>query len=199
MVLEATCGLPLSIFYLISEDGSVTSVFMSLWLQFLWFCDFSFSVKEHVWDSQPLSDKEFKSYDHRGIRSPNVLIRSQTTYPLGYAACWGFSHFCFFCNEWLGWGVKWHTVLAIVSMSIFCLLEIDLLRYSLFCLVKAGQTDVVGSFSLRTPIGILDQQIEFYDRRWIWTVNLPTRNQTPFGLWGLSDFCFVTVNESAEV
>ena len=36
VLLEATYGLPLSIFYLISEDGLVTSVFMILWLQF--FC-----------------------------------------------------------------------------------------------------------------------------------------------------------------
>ena len=42
-------------------------------------------------------------------------------------------------------------------------------------------------FHLRTPIGILDQQIEFYDRRWIWTLNLPIRKQTPFPL-GFEDF-----------
>ena len=57
----------------------------------------------------------------------------------------------FFCNEWLRWAVKWHTVLAIVSLSIVCLLEIDLLSSSLFCLVKAGQTDMVGSFSFANP------------------------------------------------
>ena len=56
-----------------------------------------------------------------------------------------------FCSEWFGWGVKWHTMLAIVSLSIFCLLEIDLLSSSLFRLVKAGQTDVVGPFSFANP------------------------------------------------
>ena len=42
-------------------------------------------------------------------------------------------------------------------------------------------------FHLWTTIGILDQQIEFYDRRWIWTRNLPVRKQTPFPL-GFEDF-----------
>ena len=28
-----------------------------------------------------------KKVDHRGIRTPNLLIRSQTPYPLGHAAC----------------------------------------------------------------------------------------------------------------
>ena len=33
----------------------------------------------------------------------------------------------FFCNQWLRWGVKWHTVLAIVSLcQSFSLLEIDI-------------------------------------------------------------------------
>ena len=69
-----------------------------------------------------------QKFNHRGIRTPNLLIRSQTPYPLGYAAWWGLYHFCFFfCNEWLRWGVKWHTVLAIVSLcQSFSLLEIDI-------------------------------------------------------------------------
>ena len=109
--------------------------------------------------------------------------------------------FLFFCNEWLRWGVKWHTVLAIVSLSIFCLLEIDVLSSSLFCLVKAGQTDVVGSFSFANPDWDLGPRNRFLR---------PQMNLNPqysdskaetlsVGLWALPHFCLVAVNELAEV
>ena len=112
VALDATCRLTLSILYFESDHAFVTS--------FLPFRS-TFGIFN-------LFDKEFKSYDHRGIRTPNLLIRSQTPYPLGYAACWGFSHL-FFCNEWIRWGVKWHMVLAIVSLCRFCvLLEIDVFQ-----------------------------------------------------------------------
>ena len=111
VALDATCRLTLSIFHFISVDGFMTS--------FLPFRS-TFGIFN-------LFDNEFKSYDQRGIRTPNLLNRSQTPYPLCYAARWGLSHFCFFCNEWLRWGVKWHTVLAIVSVcQSFSLLEIDI-------------------------------------------------------------------------
>ena len=108
-----------------------------------------------------------QKFNHRGIRTPNLLIRSQTPYPLGYAAWWGLYHFCFFfCNEWLRWGVKWHTVLAIVSLcNLFlcceCFAEYMLTRSSLFCLVKAGQTDVVGSFSCEPRLGSWTNKLNF--------------------------------------
>ena len=44
----------------------------------------SFSFVNHDWDLQPFFDQEIEFYDYRGIWSPNIPIRKQRPFPLGF-------------------------------------------------------------------------------------------------------------------
>ena len=103
-----------------------------------------------------------------------------------------------------------HSACYRLSVSIFCLLEIDLLSSSLFCLVKAGQTDMVGSFSFANPdwdLGptnwILRPQMNLNpqssdskaDTLWLWTFQFLFRYSQWIG-WSVkwpSCFCRLTL------
>ena len=150
-----------------------------------------------------LFDKDFKSYDHRGIRSPNLLVRSQTLYPLGNAACWGLSRFCFFL-QWVTQvrSKTEHSSCYRLSVSIFFFARNwYLLSSSLVCLVESGQTDVAGSFSFANHDW--DLRPRNWNLRRQRDLNLRSSDSEAdtlsVGLWGLFQFCFVTVNELTEV
>ena len=104
VALDATCRLTLSIFHFISVDGFMTS--------FLPFRS-TFGIFN-------LFDNEFKSKATEGIESPIFWIEVRRLIRSAMRPVEVFRS-RFFCSEWLRWGVKWHTLLAIVSLcpSIF--------------------------------------------------------------------------------
>ena len=175
MAFDVPCRLTLTtIFRPLSDDGFLTS-FLPFRSTFGIFNLFS-TLYSKV---QPQRDSNPESSDSKSNALSVRLCGLMRSIPFLF----------FFCNEWLRWGVKWHTVLAIVSLcQSFSLLEIDICWAPVyFVWLKQVKLMWLDLFHLRTMIGIFDQEIEIYEHRGIWTSDLPFRKQTPFPL-GCEDF-----------
>ena len=186
VALDITCRLTLSIFYFISHDGFVNSFFpfRSTFGIFNLFLTMNWKVKIT-----------------EGFEHPNILVRSQRPYPLGYAAWWRLCQFVFIAVSDLG--EKWSGTRRLLSshcVNLFFARNWCLLSSSLVCLVKAGRTDVAGFLFVNHDWDLRPRNCNLRPQRDLNIRSSDSEADTlSVGLWGLFQFCFVTINELTDV
>ena len=187
LTLDATCRLTLSIFYFISDDGFVNSFFRSgaLLGSSTSFWQWIEKVRSQRDSNTPLFWFEVRGLIRWTMRPGDVFanslvlqlvtwVRSKVAQGAGYRLT--VSSF-FFARNW-------------------CLLS-----SSLVCLVKAGRTDGTGSFSfVNHDWNLRATNWNLRPQRVLNPQSSHLKAGTPsVRLGGLSQLCFVTVNELAEV